>query len=88
VGDFNGDGRDDIANYYASTAAWWISRSTGSGFTTTKWADYTTTSGWTNRLVGDFNNDGRDDIVNRHQNGNWIVSRSTGSTFNTTTWFP
>jgi len=89
VGDFTGDGRDDIANYYPGNGTWWVSRSTGTTFTTPgMWADFATLSGWGIRLIGDYNNDGRDDIANAHSSGNWIVSRSTGAAFSTNTWYP
>ncbi len=37
VDDFNGDGRDDIANYFPANDSWWVSRSSGSAFTKPKW---------------------------------------------------
>jgi hypothetical protein len=59
-----------------------VSRSTGSGFTTTKWADFSTPSGWTIQLVGDFDGDGRDDLANRHVgNGTWWTATSSGGAF-------
>jgi SpoIID/LytB domain protein len=87
VGDFNNDGRDDIAHYRASTGNWTVSRSTGSGFVNSTWTTFSAVSGWTEHLVGDFNNDGRDDIAHyRASTGNWTVSRSTGSGFTNSTW--
>jgi hypothetical protein len=61
-----------------------VSRSTGSAFSTSLWADFTTPKGWAPQLVGDFNGDSRDDIANYHSsNGSWWVSRSTGSSLTT-----
>ena len=87
VGDFNGDGRDDIANYFPGNGTWWVSRSTGSGFSTGLWATFTTRTGWTAQVVGDFTGNGRDDIANYHgASGRWWVSQSAGSRFNTVFW--
>ena len=33
VGDFNGDGKDDIASFYSGNGYWYVSAATGSGFT-------------------------------------------------------
>ncbi len=41
VGDFNGDGKDDIAQYNPFDSTWWIGGSTGRGFTTSQWAAFT-----------------------------------------------
>ncbi|MGE3809884.1 MAG: FG-GAP-like repeat-containing protein, partial [Gemmataceae bacterium] len=89
VGDFNGDGQDDIANFHPSTGNWWVSISAGDHFTTTLWADFATNSGWTAQVVGDFNGDGYDDIANFHpSNGNWWVSLTNQdhNGFITTLW--
>jgi hypothetical protein len=88
VGDFDGNGRDDIANFHPSNGTWWISTSTGSAFSNPAlWADFSTPTGWTAQLVGDFDGNGRDDIANYHSsNGSWWVSRSTGSSFTTSRW--
>src|SRR5262249_8656954 len=37
VGDFNNDGRDDIANFHPSNGTWWTTLSTGSSFDTRLW---------------------------------------------------
>jgi hypothetical protein len=86
-GDFNGDGKDDVASFYSSDGTWWVTQSTGTGFSTTLWADYYTAAGWGPQVVGDFNGDGKDDIANFHNsNGTWWVSSSTGSGFTTRRW--
>ncbi|MDQ1644947.1 MAG: hypothetical protein QOJ50_1131, partial [Cryptosporangiaceae bacterium] len=65
VGDFNGDGRDDIATFTrGSSADVYVALSTGSSFVGTgwKWHDWFAAN---NEIpaVGDFNGDGRDDIA-------------------------
>ncbi len=87
AGDFDGDGKDDIANFNSGNGTWWISISTGEGFTTTLWDDFYTNSGWKRQVAGDFNGDGKDDIANYYPgNGTWWVSVSTGSSFTTRLW--
>jgi hypothetical protein len=61
VGDFNGDGRDDIFRYHAGVSGAEVFTSTGSSFTGgTSWTGAgNDAQGW---YVGDFNGDGKDDI--------------------------
>ena len=87
VGDFNGDGRDDIVGRVAHNGDWWVAQSTGSGFTNTKWTRWSTNVTWTDVMVGDFNGDGRDDIVGRvAHNGDWWVAQSTGTNYANAKW--
>jgi hypothetical protein len=68
VGDFDGDGRDDIvtflrSNYADKIGEVRVARSTGGGFgTSTKWASWFCID---QEIcgVGDFNGDGRDDVI-------------------------
>ena len=85
VGDFNGDGLDDIASRNAS-GNWFVGESTGSAFTRSYWGRWDPAKQWSNVRVGDFDNDGKDDIAGRNDNGSWFVSLSTGSNFSTTFW--
>ncbi len=72
VGDFNGDGLDDLVNVYGRTQAdgsqqarAWVHLSTGAGFEYQ--SGFTTFAGFWNAqawLVGDFNGDGLDDLIN------------------------
>jgi hypothetical protein len=90
VGDFNGDGKDDIATFNRGTKGdVFVALSTGSGFVGTGWK-------WHNNfcfgsevpLVGDFNGDGKDDIAtfNRGSRGDVFVALSTGGSFSGTGW--
>ncbi|PRY20542.1 FG-GAP repeat domain-containing protein [Pseudosporangium ferrugineum] len=90
VGDFNGDGRDDIATFTrGSSADVYVALSTGSSFSGTgwKWHNYFAV-GTELPSVGDFNNDGRDDIVTftRGSSADVYVALSTGSSFSGTGW--
>ena len=62
MGDFNGDGRDDIAGRTPS-GGWWVARSTGSQFINGLWGNWSSRVSWDDVLVGDFNGDGRDDLA-------------------------
>lgn len=91
VGDFNGDGRDDIAGRHTDTGVWFVSSSTGRGFETTGWGrwqpDNSQLTTWSDVRIGDFNSDNRDDIAGRHTaSGTWFIGLSTGRTFTTTGW--
>ncbi len=73
VGDFNGDGRDDLAKVFndSNQATVDVHLSNGSGFTIGRWA--TQQGGFWNEqkwLTGDFNGDGRDDLVNVFNDAN------------------
>ncbi len=87
IGDFDGDNKDDAVTYDSRFGRWWVERSSGTRFTANQWTRFSTTAGWSRRLVGDFNGDGKDDVSNFHpSNGTWWVSRSTGSAFSTELW--
>jgi hypothetical protein len=86
-GDFNGDGRLDVAGL-TSTGDWWVGLNAGgSTFTWSRWTQWSTGVTWVDVQVGDFNNDGRADIVGRAlQIGQWWVARSTASSFTNSLW--
>ena len=98
TGDFNGDGKADIAARLSTDGSWWGSMTNAAGVhqTATQWGAWSTGTTWSDVLVADFDHDGRADIAARDANGDWSVSRSTGAALeasrvwghwsNTTTW--
>ena len=85
VGDFNGDGMDDIATFTrGSRGDVYVALSNGHGFVGTgqKWHS-NFCFGSNTPVVGDFNGDGRDDIaaLNRGSRGDVYVALSTGYKF-------
>jgi hypothetical protein len=89
-GDFNGDGKQDVAGI-DSSGQWWVSLSTGTSFTPrTKWAQWSIPTsrrpggrsvndlGWADLFVADVNGDGKDDIVGFDATGKWWVGLSDG----------
>ena len=85
VGDFNGDGKDDIVTFTRGTAMdVFVALSDGSKFTGTavKWHDNFCT-GTEIPLVGDFSGDGKADIATftRGTSGEVFVAKSTGTAF-------
>ncbi len=75
TGDFNGDGRDDLANVFneANQASIDVHLSNGNSFTNQRWA--TQQGGFWNEqkwLAGDFNGDGKDDLANVFNEANQV----------------
>ncbi len=90
VGDFDGDGYEDVAGRVASTGEWWVAKSTGTGFASQRWGRWSAGADtWTNVLVGDFDNDGQDDIAGRAAaSGDWwvAIAKDTGDGFINQRW--
>ncbi len=98
VGDFNGDGKDDLANVFKDhidkgKACIDVHLSTGSGFKMQRWAThqggYWGSQKW---MVGDFNGDGKDDLAKAFNdakiNSDAIIDvhLSNGSSFSMKRW--
>jgi hypothetical protein len=81
-GDFDGDGRTDVAAQNTA-GVWWVVQTPASGTATaTPWASLAIFQFAT---VGDFTGDGKADIAVRNStNGAWRVLASTGSSFTST----
>lgn len=86
IGDFTGDGKDDIAHHYRNGGEWWIHESLDRGVRLEQWQNNLSSSvGWSNFIAGDFvGNDQRDDLYFAWTNGGerWI-NQSTGQNFQT-----
>lgn len=80
-GDFNADGKTDVANF--SSGSWVVGLSTGSRFNHSEWGSLPP-GNWAH-VVGDYNQDGKDDIAS-FLNGEIRVAVSNGSTFTVTQW--
>lgn len=84
IGDFNGDGRDDVLLKHSNGSVTnWLGQANGSFFSNHAAASYALPSGWDVETVGDFNGDARDDVLLRHTNGtitNWL-GQSNGDFF-------
>ncbi|MFO0702511.1 MAG: VCBS repeat domain-containing M23 family metallopeptidase [Candidatus Andersenbacteria bacterium] len=83
AGDFNGDGRMDIAKFYCDTGRWDVLLSTGSSFVQQTWfaQGHGTHSDW--QGVGDMNGDGRyDAFAYFDSDGNVYCALSNGTGFN------
>jgi CSLREA domain-containing protein len=82
AGDFDFDGRDDLACLVTDTGQWWVSRSQGDHFDATWWGSSDASAQWAAIVTGDFNGDGRTDVAGlqkideRGFKGRWWVGLS------------
>lgn len=86
VGDFDGDGRSDMAGWTRDTDQWHVTLSRTGNFEGQMWIG--PGGGIDNFALGDFNGDGRTDILayNGNPPGNWHVALSTGAGFDNQMW--
>ena len=100
VGDFNADGRTDIACYNSTDGSWNVGLSNGHGFDVAVWRNGPVLAGGagggtplTDRcVIGDFDGDGKTDIAclvsstTVSDEGKWSVALSTGKGWKTSLW--
>lgn len=87
VGDFNGDGRNDLAFHAPWMGQILVGISTGTSLSWSAWAGAGTTDLMGRWLVGDFNGDGKSDLTYHDPWGGQLnVFISTGSTFGSAQW--
>ncbi len=86
VGDFDRDGRPDVADLDSATGEFKVSRSAGTAFTLpTSWGAATACAAAAKAGIGDFDGDGRTDVYCKSPaNGLIHVGRSTGSAYSFT----
>jgi hypothetical protein len=84
IGDFNGDGRDDVLlQHQNGSITNWLGQTGGTFFSNHAVASYPLPAGWDVAEIGDYNGDSRDDVLLRHTNGtitDWL-GRSDGGFF-------
>ena len=81
-GDFDGDGRSEVAIANGLTPGWVVSELTGES---EKWST-TDAAASLDALSGDFDGDGDDDIASFSTSGTWTGFRSNGSSFAAQAW--
>ena len=82
VGDFNNDGRTDLAAVIETSGSVYVARSTGTRFVTQRWGIWDA-GVYVDIVSGDFNGDGIGDLAGRATDGGWSLATSNGSAFTT-----
>ena len=86
VGDFNGDGRSDLAVLDPATGYWHVELSTGTSFTDSVWST-SNSSSWSSVMAADLTGNGLTDLVGTVAgNSAWQVALSTGLGFTISSW--
>ena len=85
-GDFDGDGRTDVAVWRPATGEWWILKSSGSGYMLRTWglgvAPFNDVA-----VPADYDGDGRTDVaVWRPATGEWWILKSSDASVLTLSW--
>ncbi|MCG6154300.1 choice-of-anchor Q domain-containing protein [Rubinisphaera margarita] len=79
VGDFNGDGKDDVAARL-NTTKWWLGLAGVNVFNFTFGTTWSFASSGVNDIhIGSTNGDANSDILGRGSNGNWYSAESNGT---------
>ncbi len=89
VGDFDGDGRSDIAAQIQEPGdgRWFLGMSTGTGFTTREGVNLLANNTLSQVHVGDFDGDGDSDITARvDTDGRWFVLSLVGNGLRSQLW--
>jgi hypothetical protein len=88
AGDFDGDGRTDIAGRDAFTGGWRVSRISGTTAVSSSFGTWGASIPYAFFMVGDFNGDGRADITGRNRNtGTWRVGLGSATAFTDTAYW-
>jgi hypothetical protein len=81
IGDFNGDGRDDLAWRNSETGSFTTWSSTGSSFANNTYTDDSVSKAWSTVGSLDWNGDGLDDILWRNDGGEFTIWEGTENGF-------
>ena len=85
VGDFNGDGIEDVAARDSVTGIWYVGISNGaSGYVFSRWGQWSVLP-WVDVRAVDLDGDGKTDLIGRYS-GQWWAATSNGSAFANRLW--
>jgi hypothetical protein len=85
VGDFDGDGRDDVIARTES-GRWWVGLARERRFETSRWGAWSGDVNWLDVTIADYDGDGKDDVAGRTPTGAWWVARSESGAFVNQRW--